>query len=325
MGIYDREYYRSSGPSFLESISTQGKVCKWLIFTNVVVFVLQLLTRQHGLIDIDGVLRPYEDAGPITNGLILNVQAVLHGQVWRLLTYAFLHDQASILHIAFNMLFLWWFGKDVEDLYGPKEFLAIYLVSAVLGGIAFTLWGIGRDSTAHCLGASGAVTAVMVLFACHYPTHVIHLWWFLPVPIWLFVLFLVGRDALALINDGQSNVAVQVHLAGAAFGYGYHRMQWRLLNFLPTWSGIQRSRRRTRLRVYQEESPQQVSIPSTPSLPTPTQAPAVSPSSLNVDEQLEAKMDAVLEKVKQSGMGSLTDGERKILLRASEVMRKKRT
>ena len=45
MGIYDREYYRREGPSFLEAITQHGRVCKWLIAINVVVFVLQLVTQ----------------------------------------------------------------------------------------------------------------------------------------------------------------------------------------------------------------------------------------------------------------------------------------
>src|SRR5262249_16345150 len=62
---------------------------------------------------------------------------VLQGQVWRVLTYAFLHSPWGVWHILLNMLCLWWFGTDVEDLYGPREFLAIYLVSAVLGGVVY--------------------------------------------------------------------------------------------------------------------------------------------------------------------------------------------
>ena len=46
MGIYDREYYRKEGPSFLDSFATKGQVCKWLVILNVGIWVLQLLTRQ---------------------------------------------------------------------------------------------------------------------------------------------------------------------------------------------------------------------------------------------------------------------------------------
>src|SRR5208337_1717560 len=99
MGIYDREYYRREGPSFLDSFTNRGKVCKWLIIINISAFVLQLLTRQKEI-----GLGGWWWKSAFTDAFILNVDAVLHGQVWRLLTYAFLHDPNSIWHIVFNML-----------------------------------------------------------------------------------------------------------------------------------------------------------------------------------------------------------------------------
>src|ERR1700722_1893848 len=149
MGIYDRDYYRRDGPSYLGSFLERGRMCKWLIGINVIVFIVQMLTRVQ---DDDGSFR----YGPVTDLLILNVNAVLHGQVWRLLTYAFLHSTQGLpLHLLFNMLFLWWFGTDVEELYGPREFLAIYLLSGVAGGVLYTLTGLAAP-TLPALGASGA-------------------------------------------------------------------------------------------------------------------------------------------------------------------------
>src|SRR5205807_5967914 len=113
MGIYDRDYVRKDGHSFLGSFVERGTICKWLIGINVVVFIVQLLTRQG----------PGND--PFTDSLLLDVnQVVFHGQVWRLITHAFLHEPLDVWHILWNMAFLWWFGSDVEDLYGPREFLA---------------------------------------------------------------------------------------------------------------------------------------------------------------------------------------------------------
>lgn len=189
MGIYDREYIRE-GPSFLGSFAERGLICKWLIGINVVVFILQLIFRTTALLPGLTVAQPFTDA------LVLNAEKVLHGEVWRLLSYAFLHDPRDVFHILFNMLFLWWFGSDVEDLYGPREFLAFYLVSAFLGGVAFVLTHLAGG---NCLGASGAVTAVLVVCAMHYPTKIILLFMFLPVPIWLFVIFSVAQDLFGFL------------------------------------------------------------------------------------------------------------------------------
>jgi membrane associated rhomboid family serine protease len=306
MGIYDRDYYRREGPSFLESFSGQGRVCKYLIIVNVVFLILQIISpRQPGTL------------GDFTDLFDLQVDKVLSGQVWRLLSYAFLHDYLSWMHIVFNMLFLWWFGHDVEDIYGSREFLAFYLVSALLGGLAFTMWAyLAEPIAATCLGASGAVTAVMVLYACHYPKRVIYLWFLLPIPIWLFVGFQVAQDFFVFAGRIHTGTAVTVHLAGAAFGFLYYKGNWRIMNWLPNLRTWQRDRKaRSRFRIYEERDER-------PRTPVHVGAP---PAVAEVDEQLEAKLDAVLQKVSQLGKESLTDSEKQILLRASEVFKKRRS
>jgi membrane associated rhomboid family serine protease len=301
MGIYDRDYYRREGPSFLGSITSTSQVCRWLIGINIAVFVLQILVRGF------------------TNAFDLDVDAVLQGQVWRLLTYAFLHDPGNVWHIVWNMLFLWWFGTDVEEIYGSREFLAFYLTAALLGGFGFLAGYYAMDMPgARCLGASGAVTAVLVLCAMHFPTRIILVFMILPVPIWLFVVISVGKDAYYLLRNIDSGTAVTVHLAGAAFAFLYYKAQWRVL-YLTSWlRSLLRQRSRPNLRVYREEPQQPVSVAAPPA------APGAQPTG-DVDEHLEAKLDAILEKVARHGQNSLTESERQILLRASEVYKKRRS
>jgi membrane associated rhomboid family serine protease len=303
MGIYDREYYRREGPSFLGSFAERGKVCKWLIGINVVAFILQYMS---------GRMAGPGEHGSFTDAMVLDTSAVLDGQVWRLLTYAFLHDTATFWHILFNMLFLWWFGSDIEDLYGPREFLAFYLLSAFLGGVCFEFtWLANLTQGTQCLGASGAVTAVMVLFAIHYPTRIILIWGILPIPVWLLVGFQVAQDLLGFVSGQAGRTAVSVHLAGAAFALAYYKRRWRLMS---VWSRLRSSQQqwgRPRLRVYREEPRQPVSV--------------VSANTPEGDEQLEAKLDAVLEKVARYGQSSLSESERQILLRASEIYKRRRS
>src|SRR5579872_364108 len=101
MGINDRDYVRRDGPGFLGSFVERGTICKRLIGVNVVVFVIQLFNGVHG-------------PNAFTDALELNVDRVFfHGEVWRIITHAFLHDPGDVFHILFNMAFLWWFGSDV--------------------------------------------------------------------------------------------------------------------------------------------------------------------------------------------------------------------
>jgi len=318
MGIYDREYYRKETPSFLGSFTERGRICKWLIAVNVIFFILQLITVQRDTIVLgEGEAVQTESAGPFTGALQLDANAVFHGQVWRLLSYAFLHDPAMHgalpMHILFNMLFLWWFGSDVEDLYGPKEFLAIYLTAAVLGGLAFVFaWRFIPHQGQYCIGASGAVMTVLVLCAIHYPTRIIYLFFFIPVPIWFFIIFEIGQDAFGFLTGHAGGTAVTVHLAGAGFAFLYYNRHWRLMTVWNMVRGWQRQLFRPKLRIYHEEPRQTVSVASPP-------------ASGDVDEQLEAKLDAVLEKVARHGKQSLTDSENQILQRASEIYKRRRT
>jgi membrane associated rhomboid family serine protease len=366
MGIYDRDYYRSEGYSFLGSWTERGKVCKWLIGINVVVFIAQLVTMHVAVPGIgssfvtdllelrsgayywtsyddfkaqaekqfkssppgyppgyqeelgaEDIARAEEmkDAKLRAQYEAASRPGVLQGQVWRLLTYAFLHDTTWIMHILFNMLFLWWFGTDVEDLYGPKEFLAIYLVSAFLGGVVFVVTqALGIGGYAGCVGASGAVMAVLVLCCMHYPTRTIRVFFLLPVPIWMFVLFMVASDAFTFLSGVNTGTAVSVHLAGAGFAFAYYKLHW---NLMDTWSGLwawrRRARSRPRLRVYPDDEPVTPVAVSSPSRQS------------EVDEHLEAQVDALLEKVSRFGQDSLTDSEREILFRASEAYKRRKT
>jgi membrane associated rhomboid family serine protease len=303
MGIYDREYYRKDGPRYLDAFGISGSACKWLIIINIVVYVVEIVTRG-----------PHFQLGPFTDLLILNTERVLHGEVWRLLSYAFLHaPPPTWQHIFFNLLFLWWFGSDVEALYGTKEFLYFYLTAAFLGGCVFTGLAFLTQKPSLCLGASGAVTAVMVLFACHYPTRMILVFFVLPVPIWLFVLFQVARDAFAFFGNVETGTAVTVHLAGAAFGFAYYKMQWRITGLLPSLRAWRSQSARPRVHAARRDTDLSEAVMVGP------------PPAQPVDEQLEAKVDAVLEKVARSGQASLTDTEREILLRASQIYKRRRS
>jgi membrane associated rhomboid family serine protease len=332
MGIYDREYYRKEGPSYLESLIPSGQVCKWLIGINVLVFILQLVTKptlndlrqQHVEQQLQKLFKdraPQDPAevmaalqqaswGSVTEWLDLDTAKVKEGQVWRLVSYAFLHDPYTWMHIFFNMLFLWWFGSEIEQLYGSKEFLAFYLFAAFLGGTAFQIQAMVQGSSMLCVGASGAVTAVLVLYAFHYPYNTILLFFVLPVPIWLFVAFQVGQDAFHLLGGSVTAVAVSVHLGGAAFAALYYKYHWRVLNLWPGMQSWRRQRAKPSLRVFRPEE---------------ERVPVASGAAADLDEHLDAKLDAVLEKLSRHGRESLTESERDILLKASEIYKKKRT
>jgi membrane associated rhomboid family serine protease len=314
MGIYDRDYVRREGSGFFGSLLERGSVCKWLIGITVGAFVVQVLTTPGG-----------QGGSWFTDAFLLVTDRVMHGEVWRLLTYAFLHDPGSPWPILWNMLFLWWFGRDLEDLYGPREFLTFYLGSVLLGGLAFVMTSLatGAPTNIPYLTAAGPVAAVLVLCALHYPTRVIYLFFILPVPIWLIAIVQVAVGAwqfLGGITPGAAGrgfiaAAASVSLSAALFAFVYYKGQWRVSTWWPDLGGWRRRMRQPRLRVYREDEPTTpVGVAPSPRSAVPTE-----------DDQLEAKMDAILEKISRVGKESLTESERQVLLRASEVFKRRRS
>lgn len=310
MGIYDREYYRGYEPPWYTF--SGHRATKGIIAVNVAVFAVQLMTSFK----VQGM-------GPFTDHMVMNpVKVFTDFELWRLITAAFLHDPYNPFHLIFNMLALWFFGRDVEELYGPREFLAFYLVGGILGNLA---WGLTVGLMvppqflpfACALGASGAVSAVLVLAACHNPRQTVLVNFFIPMPLWAMVLLYIGLDAFYFMKGmslgrAVTNVGVAAHLGGAAWGGLYYYFQLRLLGWWKGWRLPRPGRAKTKLKVFRPESADDEPF-----------APHVRASSRE-QEQLEAKMDAVLAKMAREGKEKLTPEELEILQRASEVFRKRK-
>jgi membrane associated rhomboid family serine protease len=125
--------------------ATGSVVTKTLIALNVAVFLASIAQGSGGL----------EPANVFVVDWALAAAPVADGEWWRLLTSAFLH--ANLIHIAFNMLMLWWFGQALESALGRGRFVGVYLVSALAGSAGALL--LSPDS--YTLGASGAVFGIL--------------------------------------------------------------------------------------------------------------------------------------------------------------------
>jgi membrane associated rhomboid family serine protease len=309
MGIQDRDYYRE-GPSFFDRVGEQGATV-WLIAVTCGVFVGQIFSAAA---PVAGGLA----GGPLVQLGIYDPQRILNGEVWRLLTPVFLH--AGIWHIFFNMLILYWAGMRLEERYGATEFALFYLSAGVGANVLYlAAQEAGIAPMSRAIGASGAVTAVLILFALHYPHTQVRLYFFIPMPVWLLAVLFVAFDtlfALSPVPDPRGGrIAYFGHLGGAAFGLLYHQTG---IEFRRLFARRSPERVRPRLRVIpppvEEEKPEPVGA-SVAVAPRPAEA---------ADEQLEAKLDAVLAKVSKHGQESLTAEEREILFRASELYKKRR-
>jgi hypothetical protein len=142
------------------------------------------------------------------------------------------------------------------------------------------------------------------------------------------VVFNVLKDMAGLAGFGSQNVAVVAHLVGAAFGFAYYRYQFRISPLFTGWFSRERRERRParsgQLRIFQ---PEPAANPATANdtLATPKTATIPAPAAVaEATEHLEAKLDEVLDKVAKHGQASLTEAEREVLFKASEVYKKRR-
>ena len=176
MGFENRDYARTDDRSY-SAPGSRMSIIGWIIAVNIAVFVVQCIwTRTVGPADIPPGTHPHvaermleERVSIIDEWFSLDPRAILHGQIWRLTTYDFLHARENIWHLVFNMYVLYLAGRRLLDVSSEREFLMFYLVAGVLSGIAYLLWGAIMHDARPAIGASGAVSAVMISYALRWP------------------------------------------------------------------------------------------------------------------------------------------------------------
>jgi membrane associated rhomboid family serine protease len=206
------------GRTFSLSFPPFTKAVKWLVLTNAAVYLLLTLLDAFA----PGFGRVTRDV------LSLIPQWVMHGAVWELVTYSFVH--VSIFHILFNMLALWMFGAQLESDWGPKKFLEFYffcVVGAALTTIAVSYTGLlGVSSATSTVGASGGVLGILMAFGVLYGDQEIMLF---PIPFSIRAKYFVAGiafielvSAISAAGPGHGqDIAYVAHLGGLLFGFLY--------------------------------------------------------------------------------------------------------
>jgi membrane associated rhomboid family serine protease len=174
----------------------------YLIGINVVVFIITSVIWPNGVYYLS---------------MIPNF--VLHGYVYQVFTYMFVHSGFS--HLLFNMLSLFIFGRALEKRLGTREFLLFYLLVGTLSGIFSFFSYLIAGENAILLGASGAVYGVLLMFAVFFPFAKIYIFGLLPIraPFLIVIFFII--EAFSQASGLNSGVAHLTHLAGLLFAYLY--------------------------------------------------------------------------------------------------------
>lgn len=217
---------------------------------------------------------------------------------WTLLTYIFIHQ--DVLHILFNMVWLFFIGKIFEEYLGERKFTFVFLLGGIAGGVLFLLLyriipALAIQSSASSLiGASAGVMAIIVSTATLLPNYSIFIIFIGSVPLkWIAIIYVVLD--LILIPYGNAGGHIS-HLGGALLGFIYISQ----LNKGNDWSV-------PFLKIFQKKPKNHLKIVS--------RLNRISPPPEKAGEQL---VNEILDKISKSGFKSLSDKEKQILHKASQ-------
>lgn len=265
-----------------------------IILINVIVFVgasiIQVFLTVSGLSSIFNV---------VLNKLMLPASfSTFILQPWSIITYFFLH--MNFMHILWNMLFLYWFGKIIYDNIGNNALISLYILGGIIGGLLYMAtynivpYYADRVSESLMLGASAGVFSVVVGSATLMPNYSFYLLLIGPVRIKYIAVFYV---LLSFFDVAGSNAGGEIaHLGGAFIGYVFIKQLQngvnigdgiiKILNFF----GEIKKKEKKKENISQSE----------------------------FKDTTQDEVDKILDKISESGYSSLSKKEKEKLFNASK-------
>lgn len=288
--MYQQE---SFGSAFKRGFMRIPPVIRTIIAINIIVFVIQAVVGnlQVGGSSINRIIINYLAFDPSLGTAIT--------QPWRFVTYLFLHGGG--FHLLFNMLWLWWMGRSVEESIGPRSF-AVLFFGAGIGGAFFHIALSFLYGTTFVIGASGAVFGVMVAFAYMFPRAPIMLIFLPPIEARFVVAGLIVLDVL-FIGAGDG-VARLVHLGGAVIGYFIIKAHMNGHDLAKYVRPLERIWSESPKKEKGKKKPKNKNMYSVSDVEI-------------IEESDQSELDEILEKISKQGYDGLTAEEKKKLFELS--------
>jgi membrane associated rhomboid family serine protease len=196
MGLHDRPYWKDDTGAEPEGgvvrslafgLSKPSKAVKWLLIINLAAFLLQQVLLLGFKIDLS------EWFGATVGGF---------WQIWRYLTFQFLHAPNTLWHIGLNMLGLYILGTPLEQFWGTRRFLRFYLSCGAVAGLAYVILGaiFSIPPSYPLIGASGGVYGILLACAVLFP-HMKLILVLFSVPIRLAAVIIFGGMILLTLHS----------------------------------------------------------------------------------------------------------------------------
>ena len=189
-----------------------------IIYINLAVFVFYNLIKAFFYL----FLTPIDDYLAQFIAVPADITALLN-KPWTIFTYMFFHQE--FLHILFNMLWLYWFGKIFLEYFSQKNLVGVYIIGGLSGGslyiIAYNSLNVFSNvlPIATALGASASVLAIVFAVSTLKPNHTIYLLFLGAVKLKYLALFTILLDIISIpTSNAGGHIA---HLGGALFGFLY--------------------------------------------------------------------------------------------------------
>ncbi len=293
-----------------------GNMLTRIILVNIGVFVVAILAKL--------IMMPIGDGDGMAYQKLLRFFMVgadwKHNLThpWVFITHMFLHT--DFWHILWNMLLLYWFGRIVGDLLGDRRILPIYLLGGLAGGFAYFIMAnvpTPFDFGAYALGASAAFMAILVVAGKTAPDYNISLLFLGDVKLKYIVAVLFFLDIIGLSNNNNSGGSFG-HLGGAVMGYIIAQQLQHGNDLTTPVNSILNSITSFFSNLFSEKAPGPKVAYKNPNAKKQRSGSGRQRGTSPEDLSHQEKLDAILDKIKQTGYDSLSPSEKEFLFNASK-------
>jgi rhomboid family protein len=283
------------------------RAVQWLLALNIGVYFMQLTLF-----------------GPesVFSALALN-PARLPTAWWTIATYMFVH--AWLAHLAFNLFTLWMFGPRLEQVWGTRTFIQFYLWCGLGGAIVHLLFA----QNSAVVGASGAISGVLVAYAFRWPDDEVYLFGVIPMKSRWLIAAMIAMNVIFALSPG-SGIDWTAHIGGMGFGWlflklyslgGLDRVRGWVSSVPDEAEDMPRAVPRTRPSMRDRSRGVDEVVARSNAVVLREGKPLTHVPKQETPKEYAARVNRVLDKISQEGIGSLTRDERRLLEDMSRKLR----